>query len=136
MSNKLIWNVYVEDPNLGDIKLYNVLNTGIVEEIKNRTLGTNDKEQFAEEVKSVLMYHYWSRSEWEIVLTDWVPHITIAEFDRLADELEGYRAKWDKNPYKLFVNLATSKKVDVWDQVQLNWNHFIDYIWNNLKVFK
>lgn len=136
MNKNLTWNVFIEDRNSEDIKLYNVLNTGIVEEIKNRTLGINDKEQFAEEVKSVLMYHYWSRSEWEIVLTDWVPHITVIEFDRLSDELDSYRAKWDKNPYKLSVNLATGKKVDVWDQVQLNWNHFIDYLWNNLKVFE
>ena len=50
MNKNLTWNVFIEDFNKKQIVTYNVLNKTIVEEIVNRTLGVNDKDQFAEEV--------------------------------------------------------------------------------------
>ena len=45
MNKNLTWNVFIEDPNKNQIVTYNVLNKAIVEEILNRTLGVNDKDQ-------------------------------------------------------------------------------------------
>jgi len=133
MNKNLIWNVFIEDPNKKQIVTYNVLNKTIVEEIINRTLGVNDKDQFAEEVKHIIMYYYWSRSEWEVVIVDWPPHITNEELNKLNLEQEKYYQQYGKYAYSNTFSPTVGKKVDVYDQVNLNWNIFIDYLWNNLR---
>ena len=30
------------------------------------------------------------------------------------------------------VNLTTERKVDIYEQVKLNWNVFIEYLWENI----
>lgn len=46
------------------------------------------------------MYYFWSKCEWEIILSDFPPS------DRFK-----------------------KKKVDVYEQVMLNWDKFINYLW-------
>lgn len=133
MNKNLTWNVFIEDCNKKQIVVYNVLNRVIVEEIINRTLGINDKDKFAEEVKSVIMYYYWARSEWEVVITDWPPHITNEELNKLNLEQEQHYQQSGSYAYSNIFSPAVGKKVDVYDQVNLNWNIFIDYLWNNLR---
>lgn len=133
MNKNLTWNVFIEDCNKKRIVVYNILNRVIVEEIINRTLGINDKDKFAEEVKSVMMYYYWARSEWEIVITDWPPHITNEELNKLNLEQEQHYQQSGSYAYSNIFSPAVGKKVDVYDQVNLNWNVFIDYLWNNLR---
>ena len=48
------------------------------------------------------MYYFWSKCEYEIIVT------CNPEWDRFKKE-----------------------KIDVYDQLQLNWNKFVDYIWEN-----
>lgn len=100
--NKLSWNVVRYDFNKKDFVSYNVLNSRIVEEIKKRTKNINNKLDFAEEVRRICQYYFWSKCEWEIVIQEWTGH----------------------NPKE--------KKVDVYDQLLLNWDRFIDYVWDNL----
>lgn len=47
------------------------------------------------------MYYFWSKCEWEIILSDFPPSKKFQE-----------------------------KKVDVYEQVMLNWDIFINYVWN------
>lgn len=129
----LTYYVYVENINKRKIEKYNVLNDGIIEEIIKRTKDCIDKKQFAEEVDHILMYHYWSRSEWEIILTDWPPHIKPDELIKLNMEVEKYQKDYGKEPYSLTINLSTAEKIDVYDQIMMNWNIFIDYVWENLR---
>jgi hypothetical protein len=49
------------------------------------------------------MYYFWSKAEWEIIISSWP--------NRDNDEL----------------------KIDVFDQVMLNWEAFVDYCWSNKK---
>ena len=53
------------------------------------------------------MYYFWSKCEWEIILSDWPPSDTFCK-----------------------------EKIDVFDQVMLNWDIFVDYIWNNRQYIK
>ena len=131
----LTYYVYVENLNKRKIEKYNVLNDGIIDEFKKRMKEQHiiDKRKFAEMAEQVIMYHYWSRSEWEIILTDWPPHIKLEELTNLNNELEQYKKDHDREPYSLTVNLKTAEKIDVYDQVMMNWNIFIDYVWENLK---
>lgn len=59
------------------------------------------KNEFAEAVKRDLLYYFWSKCEYEIVITGW-PNV--------EDNLE---------------------KVDAYGQVMLNFDIFIDYLWSH-----
>lgn len=108
----LEWNVFISNFNSRDIEIWNVFQHGrFVEDFGKfaRKLQYNKeltdeqkKEQFAEELRKDLMYYYWSKCEWEIILQHWPPH------ERFRD-----------------------MKVDVYDQVRLNWDRFLEYTWEN-----
>ena len=100
------WNVYIEDFNNKRIEIYNVLNHGgFLKDVQKAIKKfKNDKEAFEKEVKSSLMYYYWSKCEWEIILSSWPERKDFKE-----------------------------EKIDVYDQVMLNWDVFINYLWDNQK---
>lgn len=97
----LKWMVYNYDFNKKEIITYDIFHHGRfsadVEELlcdKNITY-----DEFKEKLKRRLMYYYWSKTEWEIVLKPWVGDDNVAE------------------------------KIDVYDQVTLNFDKFVDYVW-------
>ena len=104
----MVWNVYVGDFNGRKIKEHNVFDhwgfwTDCVENAKKNKA---DKEAFFDRLRKDLMYYYWSKCEWEVVVSHWPP-IDGAEI-----------------------------KVDVYDQVMLNWSLFSEYVWENRGEFK
>lgn len=134
-KNNLHYYVYRENLNSRKIEKYNVLNDGVVSEIKKRVKDrhVNDKDNFGEAVRQILMYYYWSRSEYEIILTSWPPYISKEELARLNIDQEDHYKKYGAYLYNNNVNLTVSEKIDIYDQVIMNWNIFIDYLWENLK---
>ena len=102
----LEWNVYVGDFNAKKIETHNVFHhTRFVEDCRKAAKKfKDDKAAFAEEVRHSLMYYYWSKCEWEVIISHWPP---AKGFD--------------------------DSKVDVYSQVMLNWDRFIDYLWENRK---
>lgn len=107
----LHWYVYVEDWNAKEIRKYDVFGGGYLEDelIKIRKKIGDNREEFVEQLRRELMYHYWSKCEWEVIMTSWPPDTT----GRFKD-----------------------KKIDVYDQIQMNWDVFADYVWTNLPVRK
>ena len=61
-----------------------------------------NKEEFAEKLRRDLMYYFWSKSEYELILSPWC----------------GGRDTKDI-------------KIDIYDQVMNNWEIFLDYVWNS-----
>ena len=107
MTN-LEWNVYRLDINKREIVTYNIFDhyyflKGCVKAAKKHT-----RFEFADAVKSELMYYFWSKCEWEILLADW----TEPEY------------------------MKSQKKIDVYHQVELNFSQFIDYLWANRDELK
>lgn len=98
----LAWNVYISDWNSKNIEVHNVFDHGyFLEDCKKYARKyKNDREKFLEEVRKSLMYWYWSKCEWEVIVSHWPPN------ERFNDA-----------------------KVDVYEQVNLNWGIFCDYIW-------
>lgn len=111
-ASKLIdleWNVYYENINSRKIMPYNVFNhhfftIGCAKAAKKCMSRT----EFAEEVKHELMYYFWSKCEWEILLVSW----TSPEDEK------------------------RHCKIDVYNQVMLNYDRFIDYLWDNRKELR
>ena len=122
---KMEWNVYYVNMNTEKIEALNVFDhCGFRKKKKKICRKFNDKIMFAEEVKESAMYFFWCRSEYEIVITTFPPQITPEEFDRLS-------AIDNKSRHTYGVNLKRATKIDIYCQLNLNWEHFIDYIWNN-----
>lgn len=104
----LSWNVFYGDWNSKDIKTFNIFSDYILNEIKNAYKKfSTDKEKFFEEVRHILMYYYWSKCEWETVISHWP---TSPNFN--------------------------SKKIDVYWQIYLNWDSFCEYLWNHKEELK
>ena len=103
----LKWYVYLEDVNRKRIIKYNIFDHyNFHKDLKNIIKKINNKDEFSEKVKHSAMYYFWSKCEYEILITTWI----------------------GRKDFK-------DEKVDVYDQLQLNWNAFIDYIWENKKIF-
>lgn len=100
----LEWNVFLEDFNARKIVKYNVFrHTSFVRDCAKALAecGKN-REAFEERLNRELHYYFWSKCEYEIILSDWPPR----------DDFE-------------------AEKVDVYDQIHLNWPIFTEYVWTN-----
>ena len=154
----LCWNVYISDYNRGEIKIYNIFNHHSFYEtcVKLKKKFKDNKEEFAKEVRSWLMYFFWSKCEWEIVLQHW-PSGELYELregmkiGELCDALNEHGipypkpGEWNNRTnadrevtIKVFPvdNRFRDKKIDVFDQVTNNWDVFIDYLWDHRKELK
>lgn len=71
MKKKLVWNAFYSDFNDGRLKTVNVIRDDLIEEIKKaKKKGLiNTHDDLRELVKRNLMYYYWSKTEWEYMLT-------------------------------------------------------------------
>lgn len=122
----MTWNVFVYDFNKRKIEVKNLFNISITfnedfEALKCQTLrgDITTKEEFADRLKSILMYTFWCRREYEIVISDlcWT-----------------YIGADDKNKLREYDHYEkTATKIDVYSQVQMNWDRFVDYVWNEVK---
>lgn len=150
----LEWNVYCENINSGEIETHNICDRYLYEgldtikkdykkEFKaylSEIQKTSDNDalnkkiqkwidaykngKFSEALNALLMRRYWSRCEYEVVITSWPPRISPQEVERLSAEKKSLYGH-------LCPNLEIEEKVDIYSQIKLNWNIFVDYIWNN-----
>ena len=127
---KLEWNVYTEDFNSREIKIFNIFNHArVCENVKKALKKFDNKAEFAEEVRKTLIWCYWSKCEWEIIITSFPARITKEELDRLNKESKDDAEKYGCEPRSMWISPSVGKKVDVYEQIMLNWNAFIDYLW-------
>ena len=128
----LSWNVYYHNINSKKIETFNIFrHAGFVNDIERYFKKYKDKEEFAKNLRHSLMYYFWSKSEYEVVVTSWPPNIKMNELDRLNTERERGLKEYDREPYSLYVNPDVGIKVDIYSQVMNNWDVFLGYIWNS-----
>lgn len=102
------WNVYYHDINKQEIITINIFNHGgFNEEIQNHLLKCKDKSSFTEEVRRSLFYYFGSKSEYEIIISPWCG---------------GGNTK--------------DKKIDIYSQVMINFQRFIDYVWDKVWIIR
>ena len=99
---KMSWNVWRHNINSGLIEIWNIFehynfNKDTIRDLRD----FNDKEEFSRHLQSNLMYYFWCKSEYEIILSPWC------------------RGSKDED-----------KKIDIYMQVMANWNKFVDYVWS------
>ena len=140
LSNKdFHWNVYREDFNAKKIETIDIFNEGSITFSRgfNALLKSCDaisKDEFAERLRQELLYAYWSKSEWEVVITSLLPHIDAEDFEKTLKRREEFLQKNGHYPYIIEADLRISAKIDVYDQVRLNWEQFVNYCWNKIQA--
>lgn len=99
------WNVFYYNANKQKIDMFNIFeHRSFLEYVeKAKKEYSNDKEKFAKRLKSELLYYFWAKAEWEVIIAPWVGG------DRENDAV----------------------KIDVYEQVMSNWDVFVDYVWEN-----
>lgn len=152
----LCWNVYCSDFNGKEIKLFNIFDhwSFYNECVKAKKKFKEDKEAFAKEVKGWLMYYFWSKCEWEIILDHWPSGewYELRTTMKVSDMVDMYRSagincdSWriSENVIDKEITLEAfpewhkykQEKIDVYDQVMNNWDIFIDYLWDHRNELK
>lgn len=101
------WNVYCYNYNSRKVETHNVFNHWRFIEYSAKAIKKykDDKKSLEEQIRRELMYYYWSKYEWEVIV-----------------------APFTSNPKE-----EEEKKLDVYEQVMLNWNIFFEYFWEHRK---
>ena len=94
------WYVYYYDSNAQKIIKWNVFNHGTFNKEVDKLLREKPtKEEFIDKLKRQLMYYFWSKCQYEIILSPWTGQ---------ADNI----------------------KIDIYDQIMMNFDRFVDYVWS------
>lgn len=110
------------------------------EQIKKLKKKCTTKEEFSEAIRREMMWQYWSRCEYEVIievdddnriwLKPWVgctdpDSVKIDVTDDGRFDWRGFAEKYiGKQIYK------NKAKIDIWDQLEYRLDDFIDYVWN------
>ena len=130
---KLVWNVLKINCSTQELRIFNVFeHDSFYCNIRKLLKMNMAKEDFAEQLKREAQYYYWSKTEWECIITS-QPHIDRKELQRIISECYLQRQNADSPCRRAHINLSRSDKIDVYDQLCLNWNEFVDYVWSHTK---
>lgn len=100
------WNVIVHNINADRIETYNVFeHGGLRRDIAELAKKRKTQAEFAEELRRSLCYWFWSKCEWEVLVSPWCGSRNVKPL-----------------------------KIDVYWQVMNNWDLFLAYAWANRKL--
>lgn len=107
-NKNLEWYAFREDFNRNELERFNVLGTWFAEDILKRI--KRDKidsyDKLKNEIRSELMYHYWSKAEHEVIV-------------------RGLHYREDRD---------NEFKIDVWYQLEKNLDRITEYVMKELNI--
>lgn len=135
---QLSWEVKNFDVNRQVIEDYDILEyrEDFIKKLKKKCAT---KEEFAEQLRREMMYRFWSKCEWELVievtedervlLKPWCgcrdeEKATIDVTDDTSFDWKNFAKEHIRQ--QIFKNEA---KIDVYDQLKWRWDEFVDYCW-------
>lgn len=89
----MIWNVFVYGHQTGAIEVYNIFNHTNFKSAIEKLLATDltkDREAFSKKVDEILLYYFWSKCNYEIVLTNCYsnfPHRKVDVYEQISINL-------------------------------------------------
>lgn len=136
MSKKLEWYVYRRNINADKIEKFNVFDhSGFRKDVEAIMTGhpvwTYGDSSLSEQLRHTAMYYFWSKCEHEVVITSWPPYVEKTEVDRLNNEFAKYEELWGRSCARDNVRLTVAEKIDIYDQLMLNWDAFVKYMTEN-----
>lgn len=117
----MTWNVFYDGPN-NEIETWNIFqHISFCDEVETALAEEVDKEKFERRLHSSVIYYFWSKSEYEVIVAPWPCYISRVESQLIKNnELPRYRQ---------VINVEGSEKISVYDQLVLNWDVFVNYCW-------
>lgn len=127
------WYVTYQDFNSQKFKRINILKyyEDFIKKLKKKV---NSYEEFSKELRSEMMYRFWSKCEWEVVLKRengrlymllWPPHENDVGEDITDDKLFDWNGLFEKKVERCYSK--TECKIDVYDQLLYRWEAFVEY---------
>ena len=97
----LTWNVFVGNFNTKSIEVYNIFkHSGFIKSCRKALIESDgDDRAFLVAVNRELRYYFWSKCEYEVIISGWPPSDTFND-----------------------------SKVDIYAQVCMNWSRFAAYL--------
>ena len=108
-------------------------------QIKKLKKQCSTKEEFADAIRREMMWQYWSRCEYELIIEidednriwigPWIGscHPEEVKIDVTDDTDFDWRGFAEKHiSSQIYKNKA---KIDVWNQIEYRFDEFIDYLW-------
>mgnify|MGYP006956373925 FL=1 len=102
MKKDLNWYAFYWDFNSNSLERTDVLHSDLIDKVKKAIKKGQDFNQIKDLIKCDLMWHYWSKSEWEVLVSDLQSHDNKVE------------------------------KIDVYYQLAPNLDRITEYMINNL----
>lgn len=144
MKKELMWNVFLINSNSNELEQFNVFNNTrfytSLKDIKkyirkNKIDLTNitvkDYSWINDSIRIAAQSAFWAKFEYECLVSPVFSAISIKELERLK------QIDVSKIPNnEIYVNLINDSKIDIYDQLQLNWDCFVKYIIDNIKLIK
>lgn len=140
------WNVINYNINRDQMETLDIFKHYKFDEFVHKHLKKcKTKEEFADKLRSELMYYFWSKAEYEIIvcmeedrvyIVPWVgsrdPEKSKIDVTDDPDfDWKGFAKKHIER--QLYRNKA---KIDIFDQVQYRWDEFVEYCWSQKKTRK
>ena len=134
----MYWEALIDDFNSKNIKPYNILayREEFIKKLKKSSLS---KEAFEEKLMREMLYYYWSRCEYEMLLgknedgSVFLTHLVGNTDDQITVTNET-GISWVAFVDELAKNRYTDSdgliKFDIYDQLEFRKQEFIDYCWN------
>ena len=139
----LEWNVYRYNMNSKKIEKYNIFkHIKLCEYLEKARKKCKTREEFIEDMRKELMYYFWSKSEYELII-------------EMAEDGFVYLYPWCscKDPEECKLDVSESDdwydfgdyhvsrqrygceaKIDIYDQVMWQWEKFCNYVCGELGV--
>ena len=128
----MIWNVYRNNFNTKKIEVFNIFDhISFLESVKKILKQTQNKKEFSENIRKELLYYFWSKYEYEIIITSVSVYINQKELNKINSDNNSN----SNNKTKINIEPDVGIKVDIYSQVMNNFDIFVDYIWNNKQEF-
>ena len=95
------WYVLKYDNGYQTVKNYNIFNHGRFRQDLEKILKISDRNDFEKQLNDTLMYYFWCKAEYEIVVFPWCG-----------------------------IDRTNGVKFDIYEQIKMNWKPFVEYVWS------
>ena len=124
------WSVFGIDIKSGRLKIINILED---ETFKSAILNLIEKKygkkQFEKELRDAAKAFINSGTERELSLCEMFPRIITSEIPKIVNEYTETIKRGETPPKEVRIQPTIHFVVDIYDQLSINWVHFVNYIW-------
>lgn len=124
------WNVIFPDLRTGRLECYDIFKNAWFQSSMQRLLEANyEKERFIKELDRAAIFWFWAKSEYEFMLTEWPAILNVDEVKRIINEYGDSLSDDEIFAKTIKAYPVNTYKVDIYDQLRINWDHFAEYVW-------